>query len=199
LSDPGTEGARRDRFETIYESNYHRILGYALRRTSRDEAVDVVAETFLVAWRRLDDVPDGEAARLWLYGTARRVLANQERAQRRRERLAGRVRAECVPGAEPAPTAAEVNWAAAAFAKLSLDERELLALVAWEGLAAGEIAQIYGCSSNAARIRIHRARRRFARELARLGVSPKQNAAAGHVTPAGRQGVGALVGKEELS
>jgi len=197
LSDLGPEGARRDRFEAIYESNYHRILGYALRRTSRDEAADVVAETFLVTWRRLEDVPDGEAARLWLYGTARRVLANQERAQRRRGRLAGRVRAALVPEVEPAPGGPEVNLAAVAFAKLRVDERELLALVAWEELDAGEIAQVYTCSRNAARIRLHRARRRFARELARLGVSPKQNTAAGHVTPASRQGVGALVEKEE--
>ena len=90
-----------------------------------------------------------------------------------------------------------MNLAAVAFAKLRVDERELLALVAWEELDVGEIAQVYTCSRNAARIRLHRARRRFARELARLGVSPKQNTAAGHVTPASRQGVGALVEKEE--
>jgi RNA polymerase sigma-70 factor (ECF subfamily) len=197
LSDLGPEGARRDRFEAIYESNYHRILGYALRRTSRDEAVDVVAETFLVAWRRLENVPDGSAARLWLYGTARRVLANQERAQRRRERLSGRVRAELIPEVESGPAEPELNLTAIAFTKLSADERELLALVAWEELDAGQIARVYTCSRNAARIRIHRARRRFARELARLGVPLKQNAAAGHVTPATRQGIGALLEKEE--
>jgi len=53
---PSTADAHRERFTAIYEANYHRILGYALRRTSRDDTADVVAETFLVAWRRLGDV-----------------------------------------------------------------------------------------------------------------------------------------------
>jgi RNA polymerase sigma-70 factor (ECF subfamily) len=183
VSDPGRDRERRDRFEAIYESNYHRVLGYALRRTSRDEAADVVAETFLVAWRRLEDVPDGGEALLWLYGTARRVLANQERSHRRRERLSERARADLVREPEPATLGQGVNLAVVAFAKLRAEERELLALVAWEGLDAGEIAEVYGCSRNAARIRLHRARHRFARELARLGVSPKDNAAPGLVTP----------------
>ena len=61
------------------------MLGYALRRTDNtDDAADVLAETFLVAWRRPDEIPPGPQARLWLYGTARRVLANQRRAERRR-------------------------------------------------------------------------------------------------------------------
>ncbi|HSH59182.1 MAG TPA: sigma factor, partial [Acidimicrobiales bacterium] len=69
---------RRERFHRIYDTNYERILGYALRRTATvEDAYDVVSETFLTAWRRLDDVPDGERARLWLYGTARNVLTNQ--------------------------------------------------------------------------------------------------------------------------
>lgn len=196
MSNLGPEGARSERFEGIYESNYDRILGYALRRANRDEAADVVAETFLTAWRRLEDVPDGPGALLWLYGTARRVLANQERGNRRRERLSERVRAELIPEIEPASAAQGANVAAAAFAKLGAGERELLALVAWEELDAGELAQLYGCSRNAVRIRLHRARRSFARELARLGVSAKQNAAAGHVTPTSPHGVGELVERE---
>jgi RNA polymerase sigma-70 factor (ECF subfamily) len=197
LPDLPPDDARRQRFKVIYEANYHRILGYALRRATPDEAADIVAETFLAAWRRLEDVPDGGAARLWLYGAARRVIANQDRARRRRERLSERVRAELVHELEPAPAGADENLAAAAFARLRADERELLALVAWEGLGAGEIAQVYACSPNAARIRIHRARRRFARELARLGMSPKQNPGAGHIAEASPQRVGALVETED--
>lgn len=188
---------RRDRFRSLYEANYHRILGYALRRTNQNDATDVVAETFLVAWRRLEDVPQGETARLWLYGTARRVIANQERARRRRERLSERVRADLVPEFEPAREGPDVNVAAAAFARLRADERDLLALVGWEELDAGEIARIYGCSRNAARIRLHRARRRFARELARSGMSAKQNPGAGHVSEGSRQRVGPLVKTED--
>src|ERR1700753_2519155 len=86
---------RQARFESVYAASQAAILGYALRRTaSPDDAADILAETFLVAWRRLDDLPDGEDARLWLYGVARRVLANYYRGERRRTALAGRLREE---------------------------------------------------------------------------------------------------------
>jgi RNA polymerase sigma factor (sigma-70 family) len=153
----------RERFSTIYEANYDLILGYALRRTKPHEAADVVAETFLTAWRRLGDVPDGDAARLWLYATARRMLANQRRAERRRDRLAGRLRNEVLVTTNEAGASGAVS---AAFARLRPEDRELLGLVAWEGLSAAEIARVLGCTRNAARIRLHRARRRFSHELA---------------------------------
>ena len=90
---PGRRASRRVRFEEIYAANCGPILGYALRRTGNgDDAADVVAETFLTAWRRLDDVPPGDGARLWLYGVARRVLANYRRGERRRFELADRLR-----------------------------------------------------------------------------------------------------------
>ena len=163
----GSHSSRRARFRAVYDTNYHRVLGYALRRTaSREDAEDVVAETFLTAWRRLEEVPRGSGARPWLYGVARNALANQRRGERRRGRLSGRLHAE--------PTLAARHWAdandelasvAAAFARLRDDDRELLALVAWEELDPGEIATVLGCSRNAARIRLHRARRRLTREL----------------------------------
>jgi RNA polymerase sigma-70 factor, ECF subfamily len=88
---------RVERFRAFYLGSYLPILGYALRRTSTpDDAADVVAETFLVLWRRLDDVPIEEETRPWLYGIARNVMANGQRAERRRERLTARL------GAEPA-------------------------------------------------------------------------------------------------
>jgi RNA polymerase sigma factor (sigma-70 family) len=177
-------GARRDRFQALYEENYAPILGYALRRVARDDAADVVAETFLIAWRRLDDVPNGAQARLWLYGTARRLLANQQRGERRRARLMERIRSEPderVQSASPGPA---LDRAAVAFARLRPHEREILALVAWEGLDPGEVAQVLGCSRNAARIRLHRARSRFARELELVRVPVKQNSVPGHVSKA---------------
>lgn len=181
------EQARRERFTAIYRANYHRLLGYALRRTSEDVAPDVVAEVFVVAWRRLDELPEGDATRLWLYGAARRVVANHERARRRRERLAERARLERPSEVEPGAAGA----AAAAFARLGVEERELLALVAWEGLHAGEIAQVYGCSRNAARIRLYRARRRFTRELARA--RPTE-----HLAPERALGIGLAEMEESL-
>lgn len=79
---------RKDRFEAVYTQTYEQILGYAMRRCdSPEDAADVVAETFAIAWRRMDALPAGAEARLWLYGVARNVLANHRRGQdRRRER-----------------------------------------------------------------------------------------------------------------
>src|SRR3954453_21065692 len=81
------------RFRALYDGNFTAVLGYALRRVDQPaDAADVVAETFLVAWRRHPEIPDGGEARLWLYGVARRVLSNQVRGGVRRERLGVRLR-----------------------------------------------------------------------------------------------------------
>lgn len=171
---PGSHSHRRARFRAVYDANYHRVLGYVLRRTAtREDAEDVVAETFLTAWRRLEQLPPGSGARPWLYGVARKALANHRRGEVRRERLTGRLHADfdfALPHAADADGG--VAWVAAAFAQLGNDERELLALVAWEELDV-EIATVLGCSRNAARIRLHRARRRLARELQRKGPEPE--------------------------
>lgn len=175
-------GRRERRFQSIYDANYELILGYALRRTgSMDDAADVTSETFVVAWRRLDDVPEGERARLWLYGTARRVLANHHRGVRRRRHLNDRL-ASLTPQPIVEPAAAsehpDASAIGAAFARLSDSDRDLLLLVGWEGMDNGEIAGIVGCSRAALRVRLHRARRRFARELDKEGV--KRSEASGH-------------------
>jgi len=159
---------RRRRFEDVYAATHGPVLGYVLRRTDNsDDAADVIAETFLTAWRRLDDIPRGDEARLWLYGVARRVLANHHRGARRRSALADRLRAD-LAAAEQAPQfTGELADIAVAFRGLPEADRELLALAGWEGLDAGQIATTLGCSRNAARIRLHRARRRLAGALAR--------------------------------
>ncbi len=166
---PEPQDSRRARFRAVYDANYHRVLGYALRRAAtREDAEDVVAETFLAAWRRLEEVPRGGDARPWLYGVARNALANQRRGQRRRGRLWGRLQAEPTSPARPRADADDqLASVGAAFRRLKDDDRELLALAAWEELDPGEIATVLGCSRNAARIRLHRARRRLARELQR--------------------------------
>jgi RNA polymerase sigma-70 factor (ECF subfamily) len=171
----GGHSARRRRFEEVYAANRAPILGYVLRRSANPEdAADVVAETFLTAWRRLDDVPAGEQARLWLYGVARRVLANHRRGEHRRSELAVRLRAELtVSWHEPEPTG-ELAALQAAFRSLPGPDRELLALVFWEELDNGQVATVLGCSRNAVRIRLHRARRRLAGALSRQPASPAQ-------------------------
>ena len=88
----GERAERQVRFERLYDQASLQVLGYALRRASTPEdAADAVSDTFMIAWRRLDEVPDGDEARLWLYGVARRVLANQRRGLQRRERLEARL------------------------------------------------------------------------------------------------------------
>ncbi len=112
-------------------------------------------------------MPAGEQARLWLYGVARRVLANHRRGELRRSTLADRLRADLAVTHRPPAYSGELADVAAAFRRLPEAERELLALAGWEGLDAGQIAAVLGCSRNAARIRLHRARRRLAGQLGR--------------------------------
>ena len=175
----GGPDERRQRFEEVYAANRGPILGYVLRRTGNPhDAADVLAETFLTAWRRLDDVPPGDQARLWLYGVARRVLANQQRGEHRRSELADRLRAELTTAYQAPEYAGELAGIAAAFRGLPETDRELLALVGWEGLDNGQVAAVLGCSRNAVRIRLHRARRRLASAIARQPTSPPQAGAA---------------------
>src|SRR5689334_4759444 len=116
-----------DRFRRLFAETERDLLAYALRRVDRaEDAADVVAETFLVAWRRLDRVPTGDGARLWLYGVARRQLANQRRGQLRRSRLAERLRAE-LPSAVAelrSPEDHRVAAVRAALARLNEEDRE---------------------------------------------------------------------------
>src|SRR6476469_3060928 len=89
----GPVSSPEDRFAARFERTHVALLGYAVRRVADPaDAADIVAETFLVAWRRLDDVPAGAEARPWLFGVARRVLANHYRGERRRHALADRLR-----------------------------------------------------------------------------------------------------------
>ena len=160
--------AREDRFCALYEWTRPRIIAYALRRAgSRDDAADVVAETFEIAWRRLDDIPTGQAGLLWLYVTARYVLANHGRRVRRRNEITVRLAEELrgVELREQAPDEESVVMQLCLNA-LAPDERELLMLAGWEGLTAAEMARVLGCSPAAARIRLHRARDRLKREMA---------------------------------
>jgi RNA polymerase sigma-70 factor, ECF subfamily len=149
----------------VCEAHTAAVLAYALRRTSREDAADVVAETFLVAWRRLDEVDEhGELP--WLYGVARRVLLSQQRAATRQIRIAERV-AAAEPSALPETPAASTGSrrVLAALATLPEKEREVLMLTAWEELSGSEAARVLGCSATAYRIRLHRARRRLRERL----------------------------------
>lgn len=161
------EEQRRSRFEELYEANRGPVLAYLLRRTaSPDDAADVLAETFLTAWRRLDDAPAGLEGRLWLYGVARRSLANHRRSERRRSELAERLHTELAVSYRPPDLSGQLADLADALGSLAEPDRELLGLVAWEKLDHQQIASVLGCSRNAVDVRLHRARRRLAEALA---------------------------------
>jgi RNA polymerase sigma factor (sigma-70 family) len=156
----GQGSERSKRFEGLFASYGPDIVAYCgWRAGSRTDAQDAVSETFLTAWRRLDEVPDGDAARVWLYATARRVLANQRRASRRRAALQERLAAE-VPRSQPSPVEGEAR-VHEALRGLGPRDREVLLLAEWEGLSAAQIAAVVGCLTVTARGRLHRARRRF--------------------------------------
>ncbi|MFD9947377.1 RNA polymerase sigma factor [Nonomuraea sp. NPDC059023] len=161
---------RKRRFEEIYAAQYPDILAYIRRRMDgHDDAADALAETFSIAWRRLDDIPEGRRARLWLYGVARKVVANGHRAESRRSDLVERLGLHLAQWAE-ASGPEEVTDVRKAFSRLSQEDREVLSLAGWEGLSSAEIATVLGCSRGAARIRLHRARKRLARELEESGL-----------------------------
>lgn len=160
-------GDAEARFEDLYAEHGRAVLAYAVRRCGHaQDGADVVAETFLVAWRRIEEVPSGEAARLWLYGVARNVLANQHRSERRRERLAERLRHELGAALDDlAEPMWETGSVRAALARLGPEDREILRLGAWEELTPRQLATVLGISHVAARSRLHRARKRLRSQL----------------------------------
>jgi RNA polymerase sigma-70 factor (ECF subfamily) len=151
-----------ERFDEIYRRHREAVSAYARRRAPAALAEDVVSETFLVCWRKLDRVPDD--ALPWLYSVARKTLANERRKLARRGPAAAAVTAEQVPVGDAT--------LAAAFGRLGERDREVLRLVAWEGLASAEAAVVLGCSAVACRVRFHRAKRRLAALLAELEDEP---------------------------
>jgi RNA polymerase sigma-70 factor (ECF subfamily) len=152
---------RETRFRRLCDEHTAAVLAYALRRAPREDAADAVAETFLVAWRKLDDVDD-EGALPWLYAVARRVLLAQRRATQRQHAVAQRVAGSRAYVTE-VPTGS--SRLLEALAGLGEKEREVLMLAAWEDLSSEDAARVLGCSATAYRIRLHRARRRLRERL----------------------------------
>jgi len=165
------------RFRLLFERNWRRVRAYALRRTRDVSAADdAVAETFLVAWRRLGDVPaDNELA--WLLGVTRRVLSNTRRGDARRDKLLARLHdnavAETIDVADLAADASDTaGQLRAALGRLRPEDAEILQLSAWEQLSHAQIAVVLDVTPNAVGIRLHRARQRLAEQLAKGSPSP---------------------------
>lgn len=169
------------RFRALYESTLLRITAYAARRTSSaEDAADLVAEVYAIAWRRFDDLPSGEEALLWLYGVAHRVLANQRRSVCRQSNVVARLASELHGTIRPDAESEARLVAVEALQALNDNERELLMLAAWDGLSISQLSRRFGCSTTAIRIRLHRARRSLRSHLGDRRIFLKQSRPIGH-------------------
>lgn len=180
-----SEARRRERFERLFRDTRIPILGYLLRRSgSPEDAADALADIYLIAWTRLEVIPEGDQARLWLFGVARNVLkkgvSRDHSHQALVERLAGELRISSAP-----PSVADDEDAdrlRTALSGLREIDREILTLIAWDGLTPAEVAHVLGLSANTIRVRLHRARTRLQQELLR------------EIPPEGRRGYMAIRG-----
>jgi RNA polymerase sigma factor (sigma-70 family) len=180
-------GGDEDRFTALYERYHDAVRRYVSRRAESDDVPDVVATVFLTAWRKVSDIPDAEPLP-WLYGVARRVLANNVRGAQRARRLAAKIAGQPDDVAtDHANAVANRVDIAAAFDRLSEDDREVLRLVAWERLEPAQAALVLGCSRATFAMRLLRARRRLRRHLEEVieGMQPRMAQSA---APIGRVG-----------
>ncbi|WP_235547568.1 MULTISPECIES: RNA polymerase sigma factor [unclassified Nocardioides] len=163
--------SRRERFEAVAPGMVEPLRRFLARRTDAATAEDVLAETLLVCWRRVEDLPDEPLP--WAYAVARNCLRNAQRSAHRQERVAARLAAQ--PTVEPTdPGAPDDTVLDDALARLRPDDAELLRLWAWEQLTPAEIATVLDITANAASIRLHRAREKLRDQLRKI------ETAAGH-------------------
>jgi RNA polymerase sigma factor (sigma-70 family) len=177
----GRQHLRESAFDRLFVENREPLLAYFLRRVDHPcDAADLLAEVFLVAWRRLDEVPSGRDATLWLYGVARRVLANHRRGARRRNDLAIKLRSALDRPLLGPPDVDRVDGDSFRRVRLALDllpeiDREIITLKAWDGLSALDISVVVGGTPENVRVRLHRARARL-RALLEVPSSEEQGA-----------------------
>jgi len=155
---------REHRFHLLYEDHLARVIRFVARRVSPDDVQDVVSETFLTAWRRLENVPEDPVP--WLFVTARNVISNRHRADGRQRALDDRLASLPKWQFETLPQLSELDQRLTdAINGLPEIEREALMLIAWDGLDRARAAKVAGCSIATLRVRLHRARRRLMKEL----------------------------------
>lgn len=155
-----------DEFTEAYRANYGDLLRFVRRRVDPGDADEIVAEVFTIAWRRWSDAP--EDVRPWFFGIAYNVLSQSQRTWRRQRALELRVAGEpSRPSSTPLGAADDAIDLKAAWGRLDSRDREVIALVAWDGLTGDEAAQVLGCSRATFAARLSRARRRFAAQVSR--------------------------------
>lgn len=175
---PATEGTGlpnpHERFTALYDTYQARVYGYATSRAGHQLAEEVVSETFLVAWRRLDDIPD-HAQLPWLFRVARNILRDNFRQAARRESLEAELRTWMEEAVTDAGEHATERVAVLrALATLSEDDKEILTLTTWHGLSAAEAAEVFGCTKAAFYVRLHRARHRLRSAIEATGTITSQ-------------------------
>jgi RNA polymerase sigma-70 factor (ECF subfamily) len=171
-----------DKFVDLYQQYRRHVYAYCRRRTGSEHAEDATADTFLVAWRRLDDIPEGGSALAWLYGVAYRVLGHHWRSRSRHRELEKKLSSLGVE-AQPTPEVHVVNrheksQVVQAAAMLRAKEVEILRLAVWEELRAAEIGIVLGLSVDAVRQRLSRAKRSLAIQYNRLDANDSEPTAA---------------------
>jgi len=172
-----------DRFRRLFEEHRSAVFGFAVRRVGRDLADEVLAETFLVAWRRLTDVP-ADAELRWLLATARLVLANASRSSRRRDRLLDRMEG-VTHEPDHAQQVAQSLDVQQILARLRAPDQEVLRLIEWDDLSHADAAALLGCSRAVLAVRLRRARARFAAAMA-MEPAPRGSAREGQSKSARR-------------
>lgn len=164
--------AERLQFERLVRETRDDLLAYAMRRSANaEDAADVLSEIYLVAWRKLEKVPPGENARLWLFGVAANVLRRGAQRHRSSEALIERLASEPLDRGQVESVADEdqrIRALHAGLASLRARDREILTLTAWEGLTPKQIATVTGIPTNVVRVRLHRARSRLRRRLTHM-------------------------------
>ena len=164
-----TQAAQWSRFETIWREHRHQVLAYCLRRAASADAEDACADTFLVVWRRIDEIPPAPKTLPCLYGIARKSLSNQTRAFYRRGRLHTKLsNLGMAPAADPmlvVVQSADDKVVTDAVQRLKPVDREIVMLDVWEGLSRAEIADVLGMTRAAVDQRIHRAYQKLSRTL----------------------------------
>jgi RNA polymerase sigma factor (sigma-70 family) len=167
------EARRRERFEKLYVETRLSILGYLMRRVSSPaDAADLLADTYVIAWRKLDDLANDEVARLWLYGVARRVASHHYRHEKIEQGLAKALRADLdhLPAAMSADRDVPFgDVISTSLDRLKRSDREIIELSAWEHLTPAEIAAVIGMKSGAVRVRLHRIRTALRTDLIEAG------------------------------
>ena len=165
-----------ERFDRLYEQHFQEVLSYCLRRVVAADGYAAANEVFEIAWRRIEDVPDDEAARAWLYTVARRVVYRYWRSASRFRRFMRRSTVVDVPAPAPEEVVvrrAELDGVLEALEAMKAPDRELLRLAAWEELPHAQIAESLGCSVAAVDQRLHRAKRKLAVEYDRVMHTPR--------------------------